>query len=425
MASLESVVLTPHRCAVANGRVAWITASAARREGIPQICWATREPWREANLWLYSRSADRDVQSSTVVAQASALHAYARWLERESVDWWDFPMRRADRCLIRYRGFLVDARDNGELAPSTASARIRVLVQFYRWLYTTGLLSPEWPMWRERTVGIRLHDSVGFERTILVPTTDLAIPNRTRPGTCLEDGLVPVSVAERDAILTLARTNASQELYLMLALGFFTGMRVGTISDLKQQTLFNAAPDPAEPDILWLSIGPGASPPVRTKFGVTGHVIIPRRLLDELRDYVYSARRLHREAKAGPEKRDLVFLTRYGNAYVRRGVDKSAAINVELHRLKKAAWAHSVSMQRFRFHQSRATFATAVADIAIKLGNAVNAVAMVRDLLCHKDEATALKYIKFVEQSPIKAELANEFTRQFLGTIANRRTSDA
>lgn len=418
MASLESIAFTPHRCTLINGRVVWNTTSATRRDGVPQICWATGEPWREANLWLYSRSIERDVQLATVVSQASSLRAYAQWLEREVVNWWDFPLRRSDRCLIRYRGFLVDARDDGNLAPSTASARIRVLVQFYRWLFTTGLISTEWPMWRERTVGIRLHDLIGFERTILVSTTDLAIPNRHRPGTRLEDGLIPISTADQDSILALAEARASQELYLMLALGFFTGMRLGTICDLKVQTLFNAVSDPTEPNILWLSIGPGGSPSVQTKFGVTGQVIIPKQLLHKLREYVYSSRRLRREAKAEPGQRDVVFLTRYGNAYARRGADKSAAVNVELHRLKKIAVAHGVAMQRFHFHQSRATFATAVAETAIKLGDSINAVAMVRDLLCHKNEATSLKYIKFVKQSPIKAEIANEFTRQFLGTVA-------
>lgn len=423
MASLESVLLTPHRCDVADGRVVWSAAGGSPIEGVPQICWANGKPWREVNLWLYSRAAEKDIKLQTIVANATALHAYAQWLEQSSAHWWDFPPRRADRCLIRYRGSLIEARDKGALAPSTASARMRVVVHFYRWLYTSGLLSPEWPMWRDRIVGIRLDDPVGFERTISVQTTDLAIPNRARPGERLEDGVVPVSSVERDAILGLTKSEASQELYLMLALGFFTGMRLGTICDLKVQTLFNAVSDPAEQGLWRLAIGPGASPPVQTKFGVTGQAIIPKGLLEAVREYAYSVRRLRREAKAESENRNLVFLTRYGNAYARRGTDKSASVNVEIHQLKKFAVAHGIAMQKFRFHQSRATFATTVAEIAIKLGGAINAVALVRDLLLHKDEATSLKYIKFVQKSPIKTELANEFTRQFLGTVALARQS--
>ena len=64
-----------------------------------------------------------------------------------------------------------------------------------------------------------------------------------RPGQTLEDGLLPVSETDRDAILDFAAENATPELYLMLALGFFTGMRLGSICDLKIQSLERAAPD--------------------------------------------------------------------------------------------------------------------------------------------------------------------------------------
>src|SRR5690606_34881783 len=129
---------------------------------------------------------------------------------------------------------------------------------------STGLRSPNWPMWQERVVGIRLVDSIGFERTMIVNSTDLSIPNRAAPGEKLEDGVLPVSTSERDAILALASSRGSEELFHILTLGFFTGMRLGTICDLKIQTLLNAIPDPAAPELFRLSIGPGADPPVST-----------------------------------------------------------------------------------------------------------------------------------------------------------------
>lgn len=422
MARLESVNFIPHRSTVIEGRVHWTAVVHSRAiKGLPQLFWANGSPWREANLWFMDRASTRDVDLKTVQAKATCLHAYANWLEASGSMWWDFPARKENRCLVRYRGALVEARDNSELAPSTVSQRMRVVIGFYRWLRVTGLLSPDWPMWLERTVGIHLTNSFGLERTLAVTTTDLSIPNRPRAGERLEDGLLPVSAADRNQILEFAREQASEELFLLLTSGFFTGMRLQTLTDLKIQTLINAVPDPADPNLYRLAVGPGASPSVETKFGVTGQVWITKDLLDEILRYSYSERRLKREIKASSDYKNLVFLTRFGNPYAQRGSGKSVAINVEMHYFRKIALANGLqSMRDFRFHQTRCTFATELARIAIGAGGGIHAVAIVKEALLHKHESTALKYIKFVEKTPIKQELANTFTRAFLGIISGQ-----
>ncbi|WP_256587759.1 site-specific integrase [Pseudomonas sp. Irchel 3E13] len=298
---------------------------------------------------------------------------------------------------------------------------MRVVIGFYRWLTVTGLLSPDWPMWLERTIGIHLTNSFGLERTLAVTTTDLSIPNRSRPGERLEDGLLPVSAADRNQILNFARKQASEELFLLLTCGFFTGMRIQTLTDLKVKTLTNAIPDPCDQNLYRLGVGPGASPSVATKFGITGQVWITKDLLEELIRYSHSEHRLKREIKASSDCKDLVFLTRFGNPYAQRGSNKSVAINVEMHNFRKAALANGLqTMRDFRFHQTRCTFATELARLAISAGGGIHAVAIVKDALLHKHESTALRYIKFVEKTPIKQELANTFTRAFLGIFSGQ-----
>lgn len=147
------------------------------------------------------------------------------------------------------------------------------------------LLAPHVPLLREKPYVVKLFDLVGFERTINGTTTDLNIPNRKRLDQTLEDGLLPVPGTDRDTILNFAAENATPEIYLMLALGFFTGMWLGSICDLKIQTLEHAVPDPSAEGLLWLAIGPGAAPPVRTKFGVTSQIWMPEALRDELLEY--------------------------------------------------------------------------------------------------------------------------------------------
>ena len=423
MARLESIRYTPHRAIVSGGRVEWAPVGNGKViQALPHILWGNGMPWREANLWALENATSRDVDIKTVQANMTSIHAYAKWLEQTHTEWWTFPPKKADRCLVRYRGALIEARDGGEIAPSTASQRMRVVIRFYRWLRATGLVSPEWPMWRERIIGLHLTDSVGFDRTLMVTTTDLSIRNRAAPGERLEDGLLPIAAIHRDELLKFAQQHASIELFHILTLGFFTGMRLQTLTDLKIQSLERAVPDPSAQGLYRIAVGPGASPPVATKFGVTGHIWIAKAHHDALREYFYSKRRLQRQALASPEYRDLVFLTRFGNPYAQRGSDKSVAVNTEMHALKKRALADGLAFMRgFRFHQSRCTFATELARLIISAGGAKNAVAIVKDALLHKDESTSLKYIKFVEKSPLKEEAANAFTRAFLGVTIDRK----
>ena len=424
MATLESIVHVPMRSEIRDGRVEWVGVNGRKPiAGLPQIVWTDHQPWREANLWALEQATTARKNLKTVASAIGNLHAYAKWLEVAGINWWYFPAREADRCLVQYRGALIDAMEAGEIAPSTASQRMAVVVRFYRWLAAARLISPQWPMWRERQIGIRITDTFGFERTLQMRSTDLAISNRARPGERLEDGLLPVSVKDRDAIMEFASENASEELAWMLRLGFRTGMRLGTLTDLKIGTLERAVPDPQMPGWFRLAVGPGAHPPVATKYGVTGQVWIEGTDLQGLKNYVYSVRRLQRQAKARPKDRDVVFLTRFGGRYGDRAAEYSRAINVEMGRLRKAGVAAGLAVfHNFHFHQSRATFATELARVVLKHGGVSMAIQVVKEALLHKDEATTLKYIRFVEKGAAMAEAADAFTRDFLGLMANERT---
>ncbi|WP_218274539.1 site-specific integrase [Paraburkholderia piptadeniae] len=424
MATLEHIRFVPYRCAVTDGKVDYVPLRRGREvQALPQIFWADHTPWKEANLWAVERFTRQAVAIETIESNLRCLASYAAFLEAQNLKWFAFPIRKEERCLVRYRGALVEARNDGLISPSTATMRMRQVIHFYRWVQARGLFSPASPIWRDRIVYIRYFDSVGFERTLARLTTDLAIPNRTRPGERLEDGLLPVSATDRDAILDFARENATPELFRILSLGFFAGLRLGTICDLRVETLERAVPDPLAPGLYRLAVGPGASPPVHTKFAVTGQIWIPQPLLDDLREYAGSVRRLMREARATQEDRNLLFLTRFGNGYGRRGSDRSAAVNVEMSSLRRAGMRDGLGVLRhFHMHQTRCTFATELARLAIAAGGAVNAVAIVKDALLHRDEATSFRYIRFLEKTSARQAAASAFMAAFTG-IVNQSTS--
>lgn len=419
MATLERIHFTPHWIERRDNILNYsISSSRPPIEGLPQIFWADCTPWREANQWAIER-ATSNASLKTVASNMNGLLNYAQFLELHNLRWFEFPARKANRCLVLYRGELIKMRDAGQISPSTASEYMRNCVMFYRWARDKELISPHLSLWREKPYFVKYFDEVGFERTISGSTTDLSIPNRKRPGQTLEHGLLPVSETDRDAILDLAAQHATPELYLMLALGFFTGMRLGSICDLKIQTLEHAIPDPSAKGLLRIAIGPGASPPVHTKFGVTGQVWIPKALCDELLEYTSSWRRMLREAKAAPENRDLLFLTRFGNTYGRRGTDQSSAVNVEMSSFRKQGVKAGLQvLRKFHFHQSRCTFGTELTRLALSTCTDVAIViAMVRDALLHgpNSEATTFKYIRFIQALPIKQALSDSFMVAFNG----------
>lgn len=434
LARLDRIRYTPHTFDVEGSELRW-EPSTRSIEGVPVLYWETGEPWPEANLYFADRAElilSGQLKIGTLESIATALLAYMKFLESDGeLQWHHFPKAKSDRPVTRFRGELIRARDNGELASSTATARMAGVLQWYRWVKAQGLLSTGWPLWEDKLIGIRIKDAFGFERSLAVTSSELSIPNRKRNIVRLEDGLLPVSLEERDKTLDLAARYSSQEFNLMLRLGFMTGMRLGSICDLKLTTLENAEQLAETPLLHYLSIGPGVrAAPVRTKHDVTGRVIIPTDLLRDLRRYVCSERRLMREAQADKGHKSLVFLSRYGTPYGTKEAGKSPSVNVDMLRLRHAAAAEGVNLAGFHFHRSRATFATSLAEAAMRMPDSAlrwsDIISLIRDLLLHKDEATSMRYITFVNEQKTKAYWANEFTRFFFGKNKNtQRRADA
>ncbi|SEK14120.1 hypothetical protein SAMN05192539_10847, partial [Paraburkholderia diazotrophica] len=167
MATLEHIHFVPHRCEVVDGAVAYAPRRYGRETGaLPQIFWADGAPWAEANLWAVERISREAVAIETIESNLRSLADYATFLESQDLKWYAFPMRKDERCLVRYRGALVEARNAGLISPSTATMRMRQVVHFYRWVQARGLFSPASPLWCDRIVYIRYFDAVGFERTL-------------------------------------------------------------------------------------------------------------------------------------------------------------------------------------------------------------------------------------------------------------------
>lgn len=423
MASIEFINYIPHQPVVdEEDQVTWKLDAACRPiKNLPQIFWTDGTPWFEANLWAHQRATTGKIDIKTVQSNLKHLHKYAEWLEAEDLDWRHFPMLERDRVLIRWRKHLMELRDKyGLLSPATATHRMNATIHFYRYARAYDLIGRDAPMWQERQVIHRYHDAHGFERTMLLSSTDLAIPNRPRHGLRLEDGLTPLTEDQMHQFLAFTgqTENASRELHLMLLLGFFSGARIQTITDLKIGTLDNAVSDPRVPGLFLLAVGPGHRPYVATKFGVQGRIKVPDWLLEELRSYVTDTTRLKREILAAPEEKDLIFLTRFGNRYANSDSISGTAVGRAMVDLRSKATAAGMKFAKhFHFHMTRATYGTWLTSLLLSMEGVTEKAVLgfVRDAMLHKDEATTLRYIRFVKETEMKIHVANEFSLAFLG----------
>ena len=182
-------------------------------ERVPQLLWADGRFWSEANMWFLSRTRQLlsgQLKEDTIGANGKDLLAYSDWLELSGMQWWQCHPQDDQRPLNLYRGHLVKSYEQHVIAPTLASRRMATLKTFYRWLLSEKILSPGFPLWSERNVRIAYEDAFGFRRHIEAVQTSLDIKATKRVGEAsLEEGLQPVSLEVRDAILDLAHRRCS------------------------------------------------------------------------------------------------------------------------------------------------------------------------------------------------------------------------
>ncbi|WP_426119403.1 tyrosine-type recombinase/integrase [Pseudomonas sp. DSP3-2-2] len=397
-------------------------------ENVPQAYWLDGSPWHEANLWFLhlGRAVQLKMNAiATLHAYATSLKLYMVFLEKESVDWLCFPEKWSGNVLLRYRGYLIGLRQDGKLASSTTKRRMSDILLFYTWVMNERLLSPSRALFEDKTVVRYVDAYAGFKKALTIKVKSLSIPDaRNRNG--FEDGLRPVSKLQKERILEVARNSSSEELYLMLLVAFSSGLRLGSVCDLKEKTITNALRGVGENDLFaYLQVGPNVEgAPVKTKFDKEGRIIMPLIVLRKIKDYMISIRRIERQAKASPQNKNIIFLNRFGRPYVRGGNDKSSVINVEIFRLKKCAKLKGYDFRGFKFHRARATFASEVAATGLSaygIDKIPMVIGLVRNLLMHTKEETSLAYISFVLEENLMSEWADLFFSKHVMTGASDR----
>lgn len=287
---------------------------------MPAVLWSDSEPWLPAMAYLRKKAFDSHATGgspTTIVLHATALAAYATFLEgSEDLSRDCLPEDRSLRPTYRYRGHLIGRVNARNLARSTAANHISVLTAFYAWAAHQGYLVQSAQPYKPRQVAVRYTDVIGQDRVKVVTTSDLAIRRPSVASHGVEEGCKPLRMADRDRVLAIAKDHFRPEFELVLKVGFFTGMRLGTILGLTYTTLRHHFPSQDIPS--WISINVGPEHGIATKRGVTYAPSMPAPLFEELITYCRSVRRAIRGKNASLEDKDLVLLNKNGGRLTTR-----------------------------------------------------------------------------------------------------------
>ena len=377
---------------------------------MPAVLWRNGEPWLAAMAYLREKAFEAHFDGgspTTMTLHATALAAYATFIEGEGIAWNQMPEDRSLRPTYRYRGHVLSRCEARSLARSTAANHMSVLRAYYAWATHQGYLRGPAAPYQPRHVAVRYTDPYGLTKTTNVLTSDLAIRRPAIGRRGVEEGCTPLRMADRDRVLRIAKEQFRSEFELALKIGFYSGMRLGTILGLTHTSLRKHFPSR---DIHgWYSISVGPQYGIHTKNGVEYYPSMPEPLLRELLGYCRSVGRDIRISKAQSADKDLVFLSKHGAQL------KTRSFSQDMTLLRRIAKAQGLQIPRFKFHDSRATFGTAFVLAALQAGHkTAQIMPRLMRLMGHASSASTMSYIDFVEDDR-RMEAATSDWEAYLG----------
>lgn len=426
MATLELFQFQRFDHREAEGRHLWsaaisITGVPEPKRWLPYIRLASGLPWTEANAWLATRACDPadHLSVKTIVRDARGLVSYANFLETNGLVWNDLDKPETEKPTHLYKAYRSFNLAEGKGAYSTAQTELRTVANFYIWCTSSGQLPADCKPFLTRTERVQVFTRFGSK---MLERTVSSMPlkrRRTAPRSTLEDGLKPVSAEVQRRILALSAAHAGTEVTLMLAIGFSSGIRLGSITDLKCETIEKATSTNLKGHRS-IKIGPANG--VMTKFATNYSPVVPDALVQRLTSYITSVRRLKRSIKHDGRYSQFLFLTPQGRPYHDDNGVPSSAIGVAIHRVRTIARASDVPIEDFRFHDSRATFACNLLDAATSIGIPVtSALSIIAEFLGQSDERTALRYVQYAQKRRIVGKY-NDLYGQWLLELAQHET---
>jgi len=370
------------------------------------------------NLWFLDLKTVKRLED--INSSVRALHRYWSFLEREDIQWNKFPPINRLKPTYRFRtNDLLSATNEGKLACSTANTYMRHVVQFYIWSIENHHLvindEKEAPFTLE-FVTRKSNDMLAHLRPKMsVQTSNLRIrvPKYASPDI---QSLTPLT-KEHLLLLSSCLNCQSKEFMLMTLLACQCGLRLREACSFTVDALSLARHASELKSRYHITIGPQNG--VETKFRKKRTIEVSGELLNALRRYALSERRLKRLSKlqanlaadvAAPHNRpekliksckkasrfEPLFISQQGNC-----------IQPEVLNARWVAFRNKLSKKepsfRYRFHDLRSTYATyRLQDLLESSLTEGEALDCLMGWMGHSNERTTFKYIRYVRKSEMQ-----------------------
>ncbi len=410
-------------------------------------------PWPLGSLYILAQlEAEASPAMSTFQAKADDLGAYKEWLDTQDCPddlIFQFPKIKLRRPTYRYRGYLQQQIQAGEVAPSTAKRRMGTVVAFYRWLIDNNYFQPEYPPWEETQYRLIFKTTEGVAVSKKGVSTDVSIraPKSEDPfAGNIQDGgkLRPLTGKEQNWILEATKAKGNTECYLIQLFMLATGARIQTAGTLRLTHFTHPNPGYAKAltgdgQVFKLKAGPGTG--IDTKNDKNIVLQVPRPVYELFHIYALSDRAKVRRgwfaAKHGETTSPYLFLTQQGNPYY---LAKAEALhfNPNLDRrhdktgqpVRQFLKDHVIPYVRehhdkhfhYRIHDLRASFGMNMTELLMELVRKEvitlsRARMIVKDLLWHESYATTDLYLDYRSQMEAIYQAVNGYGKQLQGWI--------
>ncbi|KJY96663.1 tyrosine-type recombinase/integrase [Pseudoalteromonas ruthenica] len=364
---------------------------------------------------LKAASRLKDISSNS-----RGLLKYWSFLESQNLSWNSFPPLKHLKPTYMFRSFLLVEIKQNVLSQSTANAYINHVRNFYTWAISEGFLDirneKEAPFKIEK-ISIQNSGSLAhLQPTIIVYSSDLRI--RVAKSSQSIRSLSPLSRNDL-SLLTKCMMCMSVEFQLQCLLAMLSGLRIQEVSTFTIEALKTSRSVTEGSNRHEVIIGPSTG--VQTKYGKQRTIEIPDHLLQCLKRYSISERRLSRAHKLKgkllaiheggvqlnkdkaerfvlSERFEPLFISEQGNP-----VDK-ASINARWSDLRKKAKLINSSFSH-KFHDLRSTYGTFRLNDMLEVNiKPIEALELLMGWMGHNHETTTWKYLKYLKRKEAQKE---------------------
>jgi hypothetical protein len=377
-------------------------------------------PWAEAVVYILSRLEGVTAPNMpTYAGIADDLASYRRFLDENCIDWIYFPAQKFARPTYRFSSHLKFAVYAAEIAATSARRQMGTVIGFYRWLKEEGVLTPQYPPWKESDRYIEFKDSYGRDLQKKVITTDISIkvPTQNDPyGGYIDDGgkLRPLTLEEQEWLVDALISMGNTEMSLIHLLGLLTGARIQSILTFRVRHITKDVKGDLNGEIR-LPIGPGTGIDTKNNKKMTLH--IPLWLYQTLQTYADSDRAKKRRIRAGGDYENQYLFLSVRGAPLYQSKEELQTYN-ETNKLRHVKIGQGVRQYiterivpfirekygvpgfRYQFHDTRATAGMNWTDHQLKLveqGKATlhEAREFVKIRMGHDSSATTDRYLQY------------------------------